>query len=71
MTEEKPKSKRPPAREGKKVVTAYLDHDQVKRLRVLSAEAGLSMELLIGELIDAEWIRYEARRKDEFGGNEK
>lgn len=56
ISAKQPKAKpRPENRKDKKVVTAYLEPEQVKRLRIMAAETGISMETLIGRMIDVEW----------------
>jgi hypothetical protein len=54
---------RPENRKDKKVVTAYLEPEQVKRLRVMAAQTGVSMETMIGKMIDAEWLDRQRRKE--------
>jgi hypothetical protein len=54
---------RPENRKDKKVVTAYLEPEQVKRLRIMAAQTGVSMETMLGKIIDAEWLARQRRKE--------
>lgn len=60
---EKSAKPRPENRKDKKVVTAYLEPEQVKRLRVMAAQTGVSMETMLGKIIDAEWLARQRRKE--------
>ena len=57
------KAAKPASRAGKRVLTAHLEPDCLKRLRIMAAEEGVSMEALVTELIEVRWMSRSAATK--------
>lgn len=53
-----PSSVRPPSRQGKRVVSAYLEPTAAKQLRLLSAEADRSTQSLVEEALNDLFRKY-------------
>jgi hypothetical protein len=53
-----PGSVRPPSRQGKRVVSAYLEPTAAKQLRLLSAEADRSTQSLVEEALNDLFRKY-------------
>lgn len=58
VLETRPASPRPPSRQGKRVVSAYLEATAAKQLRLLSAEADRSTQSLVEEALNDLFRKY-------------
>ena len=56
QTEARTEAKRPPARQGKKAVSFWVDPAAATQLRVASAQMGRSVQAIMEEALD-DWFR--------------